>query len=176
MKSSVKCGLVLASLFLFVLAGCKQVPWVEFKSTDGNFSVLMPGTPTASVQSVTTQSGKIDVHFYTLTTGKTAYMVSYADYPASIFQTTPIKSILDGLRDGAVKNSQGRLIDEADIALGTFQGRDLNVESSAGANVMRAHLFVVSQRVYQVIVITEKGRASSADITKFLGSFQLLTP
>jgi hypothetical protein len=176
MKLSVKHGLVLVSLFLFVLAGCKPVPWTEFKSKDGNFSVLLPGTPTESVQTLTAQSEQIDVQFYTLTTGNTAYMVSYSDYPASIFQTTPIKSILDGARDGAVKNSQGRLINETDIVLGTYPGRELNVESSDGTNVMRAHLFVVKERLYQVIVITAKGRASSPDLKKFLDSFQLITP
>ena len=176
MKSSVKNGLVLASLFVFVLAGCKQVPWNEFKSTDGNFSVLLPGAPTASDQPINMQTGQIEAHIFTLTTGQFAYMVSYTDYPASIFDTTPIKSILDGLRDGAVKNSQGRLINEADIALGAYAGRELNVESSNGSNVMRAHLYVVNHRLYQVIVITDKGRASSAEITKFLSSFKLLTP
>jgi hypothetical protein len=176
MKSSARHGLVLASLFLFVLAGCKPVPWIEFKSADGNFSVLMPGTPTADVQTVNTQSGQIEIHFYTLSTKNAVYSVSYSDYPASIFDTTPIKSILDGARDGAVKNTQGRLIDEADIALGAYPGRELNVESSGGTNVMQAHLYVVNHRLYQVIVVTGKGRASSPDLQKFLDSFKLATP
>ena len=176
MKSTVKRGWVLAALFLFVLAGCKPVPWTEFKSADGNFSVLLPGTPTADVQTINTKSGPIEIHFFTLSTKNAVYSVSYSDYPASLFDTTPIKSILDGARDGAVKNSQGRLIDEADIALGTYPGRALNVESSGGTNVMKAHLYMVGHRLYQVIVVTGKRGASSPDLTKFLDSFQLAAP
>jgi len=176
MKLTARRVLVLITLFALVLSGCKTVPWTEYSSTEGQFSVLLPAAPTTDVKPVATQSGQVEMHFYSLTTGNTDYLISYADYPISLFQNTPIKSILDGARDGAVKNSQGRLITESDISLDSYPGREINVESSDSANLMRAHLYVVNQRLYQVIVITPRASAGSADVTKFLDSFQLATP
>ncbi len=73
-------------LLPFFLTGCQQTPWKKFSSSQGAFSVLMPGTPTEQIRTANTAFGSIDVHMYLLEQTDVAYMVAYSDYPNTVVQ------------------------------------------------------------------------------------------
>lgn len=164
------------SVFVFLLVflvGCQQATWEEFRSSEGKFSVLMPGRPTKQIRSVKTPSGALDAHMFLVEQGNVAYMVAYSDYPAIVIQDRPAKLILDGARSGAVRNAQGKLVGESQISLDGHQGRELDIETTEGKTVIKARIVLVGHRLYQVMVLTRKEQASSEEVKKFLDSFTL---
>ena len=64
--------------------------WETFSSAEGNFTVLMPGTPKHEVQQAKTVMGAIDMHLYSQELrNNTAYIIIYNDYPSAIASTSP---------------------------------------------------------------------------------------
>lgn len=165
---------LLACMFLLVLIGCQQAPtWKEFESAQGGFAVLMPGTPTEQRQTAKTASGSIDAHMFVVDHGDVAYMVAYSDYPNTMIQERTPKLILDGARDGAVANAKGRLLNESSVSMNGHPGREVHVEPVGGKVTITARIFLVGRRLYQVMVLMPKEKASSKDVNKFLDSFRI---
>lgn len=162
-----------ACVFLLALIGCQQVTWEKFSSSEGAFSILMPGTPTQQVRTAKTSSGSIDAYMFLVEYRDVAYMVAYSDYPNPMIQESTPKLILDGARDGAVANVQGKLVRESIISLDKHQGRELQIESPGGKVTVTARIFLVDRRLYQVMVLMHKDKASSEDVNKFLDSFRI---
>jgi len=123
--------------------------------------VLMPGTPAEQTQAQDTDLGPIDVHMYTFEGGDVAYLVGYNVFPAAVIDASTPAAILDGARDGQVETVKGTLVNESEITLGTYPGRDLEiqVEGSDGASSLRTRLFMVGDRLYQLVVAGPRARA-----------------
>jgi hypothetical protein len=156
------------------LTSCQQVTWKEFSSHEGAFSTLMPGTPTEKTQKVNTQAGTIDIHGFTLEQKSFTYMVSYNEYPDAIVQAASADKILDAARDGGVSNVQGKLLSELIISLDKYPGREIRIEAADGKHTVKTRIYLVKNRLYQVLVVTPKEGSFSNDVTKFLDSFKLL--
>ncbi len=118
MKPKLLVLLVLAIL----LIGCQRSTWEEFSSSEGAFSILMPGAPTEHTNTVNTAVGPIDAYFFLLEQKDIAYMVGYSDYPDTVVQKTNPDAILEGARNGAVANVQGKLLKELIISLNGYPG------------------------------------------------------
>jgi hypothetical protein len=146
--------------------------WKEFASKEGRFKVLMPGTPTQKQLDTESDFGKGVLHMNTVQSGKTMYGANYCDFPAKI-KEVPIKQVLDSSRDGAVANLEGKLASEQDLKLGDHPGREIRIEVAGGKQLFRARVYLVEQRLYQVVVFGTKDAATSKEADKFLDSFQL---
>jgi hypothetical protein len=159
-----------------LLAGCGETTWSEFSSAEGAFSVLMPGTPTEQTQTQDTELGTIDVHSFTFEQNGVAYLVGYNIFPAAVTEAATPDSMLDGARGGQVEAVKGTLMNEEEITLGAYLGRDLEIqiENSDGTSSLRSRIFLVGDRLYQVMVVGPKGQSTSPDTTKFLDSFKLV--
>lgn len=168
--------LLLLMLLPFFLTGCQQTPWEKFSSSQGAFSVLMPGTPTEQIRTANTAFGSIDVHMYLLEQTDVVYMVAYSDYPNTVVQGRTPDMILDGARDGAVANAQGKLLRELIISLDGHEGRELHIETAGGKATIKARIFIVGRRLYQEMVLTPKEETFSTNVNKFLDSFTLQHP
>jgi hypothetical protein len=158
-----------------LLAGCGG-SWTEFSSTDGAFSVLMPGTPTEQTQTQDTDWGPIEVHMFTVEQGDVAYLVGYNVFPAAVIQAVSPAQLLDSARDGQVETVKGTLLSEEVITLDANPGRDLEiqVEGEDGTSSLRSRLFLVGDRLYQLVVAGPKGQSTSSNTIKFLDSFELV--
>jgi serine/threonine-protein kinase len=179
-------GVLVAGLFFtdfgknvlakFSTASAPQA-WEEYSSQEGNFSALMPGTPQYKKQPIQTAAGAIDMHMFSREFGNSsAYIIMYADYPQSV-TSVPADKLLDGARDGAVGNSKGKLVQESGLILdGGHPGRELTVDMD-GKGRMKLRLFMVRQRLYQVMVLGSNPEFIESEAnTKYLTSFKLISP
>lgn len=158
------------NLFVSVSA---PVAWREFSSVEGNFAVMMPGTPAYEKKDTATAVGPIDMHMFTLNIKRdAAYIVMYSDYPEIVTKAPPDR-ILDGGRDGAVANAKGKLIGEQNLTLDGFPGREIAIEVP-GKGLMKVRAFLVRQRLFQVMAAGTKERIDHEDTAKYLTSFRLL--
>lgn len=55
----------------------------DFSSAEGQFTVCLPGTPTADVATVGTIAGPLKTHFFVVQTDQFLYYVSFANFPGS---------------------------------------------------------------------------------------------
>lgn len=159
------CGLLLVS-------GCGKAEFKEFASADGRFKVQMPGTPKEETQTAAGATMKI----YSLQEKDGAYAAAFADLPIPSGESeAQLQARLDGSRDGMVRNVGGTLTSESRITLsGKYPGREVQADIPSKKGVLRARIYLVDRRLYQVMVTGTKPWATSADATKFLDSLVLM--
>ncbi|HAA31297.1 MAG TPA: hypothetical protein DCE56_30785 [Cyanobacteria bacterium UBA8553] len=160
-----------------------QSIWKPFSSTQGRFTVLMPGTPRHLTLSVNTQdAGIVNLNMFLVERNQESviYGVGYNDYPISYIQQLNQKKLiehaLDLGRDAAIRGSQGSLQSERRISLGGYPGREIRY-TRPGGKITITRMYLVKQRLYQVTVETtqQKQRYLSKSIEGFLNSFSLLS-
>jgi hypothetical protein len=147
--------------------------WKEFVSKEGKFKVLMPGTPKESEAETESDFGKGVLHMNSLAASGMMFAANYSDFPTEV-KKVPLKQIYDSSRDGAVANMEGKLAKEKDIKLGDHPGREVLIDVAGGKRLFRARVYLVGQRLYQVVVFGTKEAATSKDADKFLDSFKLM--
>jgi len=163
--------LCLAAAFL-VAAGDAITKFEAFAPKGGRFTVQMPGQPKEQKSTAKTAIGPIDIHMFVYEADpNTAYMVGYNDYPEGMMKKADPEKVLDGARDGAVKNVNGKLDWEKKITIDGHPGRDFAV-TAEGLSV-RDRIYLVNDRLYQVMLVGSKDFITGKDGEKFLNSFKL---
>ena len=168
-------------LFLLVFtAACGDPSWREIASPDGGFRIRMHGDPRVEQRNVETPVGRITGHLYTLEEKDSVFGVGFADYPLPILQATPAEQMFAGVRDSWVRRIEGQLDGKAgDIRL---DGKWLGMEFAARGKLegrdawMRGRLYLVDNRLYQLIVFGNKETIPVSDINRFMGSFKVAQP
>ncbi len=142
--------------------------WEEYRSKEGGFTILMPGTPVPGRRS----GGALEFTKLTATLdeGAEIYEVEYGDIPAALGDP---EAVLDSALQLA--EMAGKLTRQAKITLapGGYPGREGEFETSGG-RISKERSFVVGRRLYALSVETSQERRASPHIEKFLSSFRLL--
>jgi hypothetical protein len=171
-------------LMIFIILGlglvaCSPTPKPqEFKSEPGRFSVVSPVPLKETIKPVETQgAGKIDLHIFMGQQSDIGYVASYADYPQRIVEKGTPEKILDGACKGMVSNVNGKLVLESKTEVDGYPGRELVIEVMIQKGVegtVKARVFLVGNRIYQMMWIAPKGKASHVASDDFLKSFRLI--
>ena len=162
----------IALLSLAICAGCAKQPLTQFVVDDGTWAIMLPGTPKREVSTVQTAIGPVDQIQYRVGNFNRQYGVAYADFP-SFITNAPAQSLLDGARDGALKNTNARLIDDKERHLGEFLGKEIRAELPNTDVQLWAFIFLVKHRLYQIIVVEPKDEITSARTDSIFFSFEL---
>lgn len=164
-------------LAIVLVAACKSAPTLEaFTSETGGFAISTPVSLEASQQSVNTEAGSIDIQTYVAEDRDAVYVVAYSDYPPDLVAQNDPTTLLDGSRDGAVSNVGGTLINEDTIDLEGNPGRSLIIDTqteTGEAATVHARLYLVDNRLYQVLVVVPQTAAEQVNVSTFLDSFTL---
>ncbi len=149
-----------------------------FSSDAGRFSIVTPTKFTEQTQTTEVPNiGSIDIHTFSGQQGDIAYYVTYTDYPVEIVQKSDPNKMLEGSRDGASSSVNGVITADSSISIDTYPGREFIVEAtdeSGKSYAIKSHVFLVDNRLYQIMVITPKGKPLSKGSDEFLLSFKLL--
>jgi hypothetical protein len=149
--------------------------WITFTSEAGRFSVLMPGPGEPRDESETKTNPKLGTyttHLFLQKTDKGLFMAGWADYAPEV--RLDVQGEMAANRDNFAKGVQARVTSERPIALGDSPGIEFTAESEQAT--FKSRVYVVGQRPYMVIAATLKGLEDSANVERFLASFQLKTP
>ena len=173
--------LVLAAVLAFIGASCDSsvTPSKLLDSTDGRFVVTFPpgfGEPQLSAHSVDSPVGKLTFSMYIAENSSGACFASYNDYPPEVIEQGDPKVMLDGARDGALRNINGKLIKEDEITLEGHPGRAISFSGSKEGKSFfgRADIFLVNPRLYQVMSLAySQSDLETPAIRDFFKSFRL---
>ena len=168
----------LLTIAVVVLAACggAATDWKDFSSAKGNFTITMPSVPKESSQSVDTAAGKVDLTMFTSQVGTSAYLVSFSDYPEEVMNTADPLKVLDGAMNGSVTNFGGTVLTSKDITIDNNPGKEFTADgkvSAPGDGSLSGRIYLVKNRLYQVIVVGLKDKTVVSDIDKYLQSFKL---
>lgn len=142
--------------------------WINYSSRTGRFSIMMPAEPTLQEQPVDTAAGKLMNYVFLSQKGSAAFAISYADYPQN--DADP-QGVLDRVRDGAVTGIKGTLVSGKNITHKGYPGREFQA-STQGA-LYTSRIFLVKDRLYQMVVVAPATQLSAAETNRFLTSFDL---
>ena len=165
--------LALIFLLFVLVAGCSINQWEEYISDEGKYKVDFPGNPEIKTQKVNTKIGEIQITMAMLESNNIAYMASFNDYTSEFIKNSNEKDLLDGARDGAVANVQGKLLSELIIELNNIPGREIKIETADGKNTIIQRVYLAGSRLYQVSVVTPKTQSFDKNINKYLDSFKI---
>lgn len=162
---------VCVAVGLAVVAGC-QPPLKEYVSKEYKFRVKFPGSPEVKDQ---TAAG-IQFKMFSTESRSGANVVGVADMPIPANESAAmIQQRLDGARDGAIKNIGGTQTSSTSIVMaGKYPGREFSASiTQPTKGQVRARIWLVGTRLYQIMVVGTDSYATSKDSTAFLDSFQL---
>jgi hypothetical protein len=166
---------ILALLAAALAAGCGPA-WKEISPAQGRFRVVLPGKPIEQDESEQTPAGMARGKRFLGYTGAggtdsfRAYAVSYIDYPAGYIRAHPPEKIFAAQKDEVVP-SEGRLLNERPIKIGTAPGIELEVEDPEG-KILFFHIYLVERRLYVVTAKYARGKRSP-EVDAFFDSFQV---
>lgn len=157
-----------------------QSIWKRFSSSEGNFSILMPGTPQEDKQTVNTKTGTIEVHTFTVTRQQeeVKYTVSYTEYPEQyielLHRNNLVEKALENGKNTAMQKANATLVSETEISLGSSLGREIHYKKP-GDKIVKHRIYLVNKRLYQIIVETTKKREKylTKSMADFFSSFNL---
>lgn len=157
-------------------AAVSQQQWKSFSSSEGGFTILMPVTPTQKRQTTDNAHVSLNANLFTasLEEGKISYSVSYTNFPDEVAQLPP-NFLLDSLAARFTNDRTIKLINQQDISLGRYPGKEFKFEAP-GEKLVKYRAYLVNQRLYQIISEIPQDRETmlSDDVEKFMNSFQLL--
>ena len=165
-------GWCVALFSLFV--ACTVPGWQEFRSEDDRFLALFPREPTKRVETANTPQGPLRNHIYSVSEGQSTFSIAVARFRTDHVKAVGQTAVLDGARDGAVLNTLGKLLSELLIELDGYPGREIKISVAGGKVTIQGRMFLVRNRLYQVLVGTPVDDSYEPAVSRFLDSFRLL--
>jgi outer membrane lipoprotein-sorting protein len=147
--------------------------WIEFRSDEGRFSVLMPQKPVSEAASIETMQGRFEQHTFTASHATIVCMVGYTDLPKQTLAVNGGDAFFDGIRDQFIKEFGGKLESERPLSLEGHAGREIKAHMFKGQ--VRVRLFLVGDRLYSLSAIKLDQPADTDEeiFSKFFSSFKL---
>lgn len=159
-----------------ILASCSSSVTRKFVSEDGKFSVTAPVLLEEKPQTIDVNYGKVDAHTFIAEKEGIAYVVAYTDFQDEVIQKSDQTQLLNAARDSMIGSVEGKLALETVVSLGETLGREVVIQYTRPDNTsatLKARVFMVKSRLYQVMTLAEKGAESDPAITAFFDSFRL---
>lgn len=171
MLRAVRSACLALVLLASLLAGCSRDETVV--SQEGGFRATFPAK--TQTTSMPVKSGDIDVTMHLVAAEKNgaSFVVSYVDYPAGTLGQKSTDQAFQDIVDGTVGNVQGTLRSAETIRLGGTAGRAVLIDVPAQNVAMHERIFLVGDRLYQVMYGGPTGTETGKDAAAFLDSFKL---
>lgn len=140
--------------------------WFKYSSTSGDFIAQMPVEPRITEQALTIDDVQVVNNVALALTQFAVFAVSYADLPPNISGS---KNLLDRVRKGVLDGISGKLKSNSNISHKRYPGREFHATAESGLYTSR--IFLVNNRLYQLVVVGVPGRVSDDEVRWFLSSF-----
>jgi len=165
-------GIILLCLFT-VMTGCQKSEWTRYDSEAGRFSVLFPGPPETREAPLDTEVGQLTLYATLYEQRDKVFTIMYGDYPESFVTQSDPADILEGGVEGMVASKQGTKLQDRNISIDGYPGREIVYRNPNPDITVKARLFMVQNRLYMVMQMTRSAQFSHHEADKFLDSFTL---
>ncbi|MEP6608506.1 MAG: hypothetical protein ABJA83_07475 [Burkholderiaceae bacterium] len=158
--------------------------WREFRSPEG-YAVMLPGRPQTVVRDVSLPTAAVPMSMTSTGIGPTLFAVGSAHLPPALSSDAGVRlSTLGSWRDALVRNVNGSVVKLSPVRLTVPAGDSRRVlaaeaieavgsDSERRAVRLAARLFIVDDRLFQVVVLGGEGTLSPEILETFFTSFRL---
>lgn len=164
-------------LIACIAAACAPSEWREMEISEGGFKVLMRGEAHYVRHDLETPAGKMTAHLYSSDRPESYFAVGYSDYPLALIVGSKPDALFTSVRDTWVRRIKGRLVatDDTLKLADRYPGMEFTAEGrdAQGETFVQSRLFLVDQRLYQLVAMGRKNEVSQGVINRFLNSFRL---
>jgi hypothetical protein len=150
---------------LFASAAIAQNNWIKFTPEGGGFEVMLPSPPKEQIET----KKNFTSHTFSSLLDRNVFLVSYSDYNTPV--TDPQKH-LEANRDDFNKNLYAKPLTSRNITLDGQPGVEFTSEIPA-ANI-RSRIYLVENRLYQLVNMTFKDSVDEKSGDLFLDSFHFV--
>jgi hypothetical protein len=144
----------------------------KYSAPDKSFTLMLPKNVEETKQVVNTPLGPINIYFFEAKAKHHVFTVAFSDYPPSFIETNDTKTLLDGSRDGAVRNIQGQLLSETFIDFKGHSGRELRILGPQKI-ILKMRIYLVGNRLYQIMTVAEPDYVYDKIINTVFDSFKI---
>jgi hypothetical protein len=164
-------ALLLLTVLCLAPAALAQTPWQPFQSAVDGFGILFPGKPEQSQKDF----GKGAIfHQFLVDSGDTAFLVLYTQYAPGTFVGKDPALILDKSKEGLIAGLKVSVRVDRSFDFALNSARELVIDDEHGSTQVY-RIYVVRDRLYQVICGGPKGFEKTPEAQRFQDSFQLVT-
>ena len=141
--------------------------WKKFTSTEGNFSVVMPGKPKEETQSFLINGVKMEEHRFSVLFGNASFAVSYLDGPVLL---TPAagERMLDAVGQALTQGDGSKTLSAYKLIVNDYPVREYKTMAEDGSQT-DIKLYLVRRRLY--ILIVAQDRVTYHEVNRFFDSF-----
>jgi hypothetical protein len=145
-----------------------------FTSKGGKFSVNLPGKPSEKTRKIKVGDRELDLHVVSVEQKDRAFVVTYLDYPKGTVGDDKDK-FLAGVVERNVGLLKGKVSAEEKITLGKDKhpGRDVKVDMPDKKQLYRARVFLVGDRVYQIVALGPEEFVKGKEVDAYFDSFKV---
>ncbi len=142
------------------------------QSTEGGFTVAIPGPVSEERRSQVTEVGEVTLHTFIAVRPEavTAYYVSYTDFPAAAVAQADPRDVVARASHGALEALGATGLASRPLMMEGFPGWE--VEGVSGPRRLRGRFFLVGPRLYQQLLLHPDGKPPQ-DADSFFESFKL---
>lgn len=170
---------------LALVACSPRFDWREIKSTEGGFSILMPGKPQSATREIAFDGGAIRMTVLSTGVGPTLFAAGVARLPPEAVAPAQLDATLTRFRAALVHNIAGRETAVQPVALPAAAaaghvvrgGQSVEARGRVGkdrrSGQLAARFHVVDDRLYQVVAIGADGELTADVLDTFFSSFRL---
>ena len=146
---------------------------------------MLPGRPQTVSREVKLPDATVQMSMTSTGIGATLFAVGVAQLPAGLSAEAEARQrTIAHMRDALVRNVGGSIVKRSSAALPVPPGDSRKVLAAEGVEVsgwdsgravqLTARLFIVDDRLFQVVALVAKGEMSSESLDTFFTSFRLL--
>jgi hypothetical protein len=165
---------------LLAIAACSPGEWQPLTVSDGGFTVLMRGQPGYDRQRFETPAGAMEAHLYSSDQPQSYFAVGYTDYPLALVVGAAPDELFSGVRETWLRRIRGEVVTARDTAKlsGAYPGYEFTAKGTLKEQdvLVRGRMYVVEQRLYQLIATGPPQEVAHSNVTRFFDSFRLVTP
>lgn len=150
--------------------------WQAVSPEGAKFSVQMPGVPRRDHDVGTNPNGAVETNVYTYDKPEGGfYSVVDSTLPSRPSSDQEAAAVLDSACDRVVGSASARQTERQVIFISGNAGRQVTAEvpesAVAGGAALRARVYLVGTKLYEVIAVVPKAEADAA--ARFLDSFEV---
>ena|SRR5215469_16394487 len=149
-----------------------QSAWKSYPYPADGFSISAPSQPSYTSQTQATAAGNVDLHNYIISLGNTGAVIISSSAEVKGLENASADDRLQKAKLGALKAGNATLTAEKKITLGAYPG--LQYEATGQNLHVRARMYIVKNRLFQLLEISPLATPFPADAERITSSFKLL--
>ena len=145
--------------------------WAVYRPQGIGFSIEMPERWTVTTRDDQTAAGSVKAYVASAETASAIFTAEYAAHPE--VRGKAVSLLLDGARNGAVENVNGKLRSEDQILISNLPGRQIIIDAPQEI-VIVARFFLLDYTLIGALVTGFRGVELEPNTKRFLDSMQVV--